>query len=271
MRSVRRGARAWGTGEGGPAGGRDSFGGVAAAVRVSSLRLADDGRTRVGRRRGFAAPAGAPAGAGSATSLLAEFGPAAVGRCGGDGCGWLFLNRERPAGLVPDADLRQPGQGPPLRRAEPVGPERHRAAAGQAAARRAGLFARGSSGSHRTGALPGRGGDVAGRGVPGQTGQPGVHSRRPASSLITISNEATVRPAEAPYTPRSPSHPSPPGGGCSSGRSRRRSSPARPAAPHATNPASPPARHWRRRATVRTAAGFRPPAWSRRPGHGLLR
>ncbi len=65
---------------------------VAAAVRVSSLRFADDGRTSWdGGPDSLRRPVHRLALLG--TSLLAEFGPAAVGRCGGDGCGWLFLNR----------------------------------------------------------------------------------------------------------------------------------------------------------------------------------
>jgi predicted RNA-binding Zn ribbon-like protein len=65
---------------------------VAVAVRASGLRLADDGRSTWD---GGADPLRRPVHrlALLGMSLLADHGPAAVGRCTGDGCGWLFLNR----------------------------------------------------------------------------------------------------------------------------------------------------------------------------------
>jgi len=65
---------------------------VATAVRASSLKVADDGRAawdggadplrRAIHRLAL-----------SGESLLADIGAAGIGRCGGQGCGWLFLNR----------------------------------------------------------------------------------------------------------------------------------------------------------------------------------
>jgi len=65
---------------------------VSAAVRASSLRRGEDGRsTWDGGDDPLRRPVHRLALLGM--SLLAECGPAAVGRCAGDGCGWLFLNR----------------------------------------------------------------------------------------------------------------------------------------------------------------------------------
>ncbi len=65
---------------------------VAAAVRVSSLRPIGDSRsTWDGGPDPLRRPVHRLALLGM--SLLADIGPAAVGRCAGEGCGWLFLNR----------------------------------------------------------------------------------------------------------------------------------------------------------------------------------